>query len=394
MLALAAFNFVVNPYGNFEIPGIPGISELHLGFNRQPVLAKALAVERIRPASIILGNSRPESGYDPGYDGLVELPAYNLAVGGAGIGEVRRLFLETVAAGGLKRVLLAVDLTMFDPSLETTQRIPDAFLLTDEFGRIPGAGRKWRRLVFTLLSGTAASDSWWSLRHQNDPEVAYLPSGQRDESADERQIERRGGSRVVSLRAESLLLEHTLRDVASASFRGRYAALLGKVREIVAVSLQHHIRIDIVISPIHARYSYVYAAAGLWPTYEQWKRDLASIAARSARRVAVWDFSGVSECTSETMPQAGDVTTKMLWFRESSHFRSRLGALVFDRVYGRDDAHACSGFGLELDARNLEDPLARQRAALKRWISSHPDDVSEIDALAKQYRRGPALMFE
>lgn len=387
LLALAGFNLLIDPYGNFDMPRISGVNELSLGFNRRPVLSKAFAVSRIRPASVVLGNSRPESGYDPGYGGF-EAPAYNLAVGGAGIGEARRLFLEALAAGRLTQVLLALDLTMFDPSLETTQRIPETFVLADDSGRIAGFDREWRRLAFALLSGTAVLDSWWSFRHQRDPEVRYLPSGLRDESVDERQIERRGGPRGISLRAESALLARTLRDVTSPGFHKSYDELLRELGEIIAISAQHGVRLDIVINPIHARYSYAYAAAGLWPAYEQWKRDLVVAVARPPRAAALWDFSGVSGCTSETMPQEGDATTKMRWFRESSHFRSRLGALVLDQVYGRVGADACPDLGRRLDARSLDATLASQRAALDHWITNHPDDVSEIDGLARRYGRG------
>ena len=390
---LAVFNFIVDPYGNFDVPRISGVNELHLGFNRQPVLAKSLAVARVRPASVILGNSRPESAYDPGHPGFTERPAYNLAIGGAGLGQIRRLFLEALATGRVRQVLLAMDLSTLDPSPETTQRIPDAFMLTDESGRLAWAGRKWRRLAFALLSGSASADSWWSLRHQRDPVVMYLPSGVREESADERQVEREGGHRGASLRTEAAFLATTLRDVAAPGFHKSYHALLGELGEIIALSARHGIRLDIIINPIHARHSYVYAVAGLWPVYEQLKRDLVTAVARSRRPVALWDFSGVNLCNSEPMPPAGDTVSKMRWYRESGHFRPRLGALVLDRLFGRSRADACPGLGTRLEAATLESTLAEQRAALTRWIEGHPEDVAEIDALAKRYVRAssPAL---
>ena len=59
---LAGFNFVVDPYGNFDVPKIAGVNERILGFNHRPLLAKSLAVSRIRPSSIILGNSTAGCG--------------------------------------------------------------------------------------------------------------------------------------------------------------------------------------------------------------------------------------------------------------------------------------------------------------------------------------------
>ncbi len=363
---LAVFNFIVDPYGHFDVPRIPGINELTLGFNHRPLLGKSLAVSRIRPASIILGNSRAESAYDPGHWGFAE-PAYNLSTGGADLGQVRRYFLEALATGRVRQVLLATDLTMFESLPEAQQG-----------------------LAFILLSGTTSSDSWWSLRHQRDPVAIYLRSGVREESYDEAQVERQGGHRSASLDTESVFLATALRDVDSPGFRERHEAMLAQFREIVAVSAQHGIRLDIVINPIHARYSYVYAAAGLWPVYEKWKSDLAAVVARSPRTVALWDFSGVSECTAEPMPAEGDAATKMRWYRESGHFRPRLGKLVLDRVFGHGSEDPCPGLERPLETAALEGTLAGQRAALKRWVASHAGDVAEIDALARRHGRGPS----
>jgi hypothetical protein len=277
---------------------------------------------------------------------------------------------------------------MFDPSLQAAQNIPEVFMLTDESGRVAGAGRKWRRLAFILLSGTASADSWWSLRRQRDPAVDYSPSGLRDESEDERKLEREGGHRSASLLTESAFLSTTLRDVASPRFRHGYDTLMGELRELIALSAQRGIRLDIVINPIHARHSYVYAAAGLWPAYEQWKRDLVAAAESVHGAATLWDFSGVSACTSEPMPAQGDAATKMRWYRESGHFRPRLGNLVLDTVYGAGGTDACPGLGIRLESATLDATLSRQRAALARWVAVHPADVAEIDALAKRYGRG------
>ncbi|HTQ75000.1 MAG TPA: hypothetical protein VMI74_12015 [Burkholderiales bacterium] len=396
MLALLAmFNFVVDPYGNFDVPRISGVNERPLGFNRQPLLAKSLAVTRIRPESIILGNSRPESAYAPRYSGFFESPGYNLAVGGAHLGQVRRYFLEALATGRLRQVLLTTDISMFDPSQETSQHIPDVFMLTDESGRPTDARRKWLRLAFVLLSGPASADSWWSLRHQRDPVVDYSSAGVREESANDRQVEREGGHRSASWRTESAFLAQSLRDVGTPGFPRAYDAMLAQLGDIVALSARHGVRLDIVIDPIHARYSYVYAAAGLWPLYRKWKRDLVELVARSHYPVGLWDFSGVSQCSSEPLPPEGNTTTRMRWYWESGHFRPRLGKLVLDMVYGGRSANQCPGLGGRLEPGTLDAALAAQDSALDRWIESHPVDVAEIDALAKRYGRdlAPANSF-
>jgi hypothetical protein len=134
----------------------------------------------------------------------------------------------------------------------------------------------------------------------------------------------------------------------------------------------------------------VYAASGLWPFHEKWKRDLAAAVDQSPRHdlVSLWDFSGISPCTAETMPANGDAVLSMRWYRESSHFRRTLGDLVLDRVFGSHADAVCPGLGLRLETSTVEAALVHQRAALERWIKSHPEDAAEIDKLAKQYGRG------
>lgn len=387
LAAIGGFNGFIDPYGHFGGWRAEGVNKLPLGFNHRLRLAKALAVSRLRPATIILGNSRAEGGYDADYPGFAERPAYNLALGGAGLGEARRYLLEAAAAGRLRQVVLALDLAMFEPALRIQEESDDSVLLTDESGKAGDPGRKWRRLAFVLLSGTACDDSWWSLTHQRKPVAIYLPSGRRDESADQDQVLREGGHRAASRRMEATFLAGSLRDTASAEFRRSYAATLEQLREIAALAEERDFRLSLVINPIHARFSYMFAAAGLWPFYEQWKRDLLAIAATRPQRVALWDFSGVSPCTAETMPPLSDHAISMRWYRESAHFRPVLGERVLDRVFDRAADEACPDLGWRLEPKNVETILARQRDALARWIGENAEDAAEIAAAARSQGR-------
>ena len=385
--ALAGFNAFIDPYGHFDPPKISGVNELPLGFNHRPLLAKSLAVSELAPATIILGNSRAEAAYDPQHHAITLRPAYNLAIGGAGLAMLHRYFLEALAAGGLRQVILALDLTLFDPAANTADTSLDTVLLTDATGMPAGDSRKWRRLAFILLSGTTSSDSWWSFTHQGKPVAIYGRSGLRDEAYDIAQVAREGGPRRASLRVESTFLASTLRDVESEKFRASYATTLAALQEIVDLSARHGIQLKLIINPIHARQSYALDAAGLWPLYENWKRDLVSAAQRSPELVSLWDFSGVSSCTAENLPTDANAASTMRWYRESSHFRRVLGNRVLDRVLGRPDDGACPGLGQRLEPATLAAALAEQRAALRHWVETHAADAAEIEGLAKQYGR-------
>lgn len=386
LLLLAGINAFMNPYGYFDAPKFPGINELALGFNHRLPLAKALAVDHLRPAAIIVGNSRAETGYDPEHRAFSsDRPAFNLALGGANIQTARRYILETIAAGRLRHIVLALDFSMFDPSV-WKQEPEGEVLLTDADGHRRGAWHEGKRLATILLSGTALSDSWWSLTHQRRPVAKYLPSGLRDDAADIDQVMREGGHHNASVKSESSFLSVALRDMESPIGRDKYHRALQELRSIVSIARDRGIRVTLVLNPIHARQNYLFSTAGLWPAYEQWKRDMVAASAEG-KQIELWDFSGASSCTSEPLPAGNDIVSRMRWYRETSHFRRVLGDKVLDRIGGHGTDADCPDFGDPLRAATVTDTLAAQRRRMDEWIARHPRDVAEIDALARQYGR-------
>jgi hypothetical protein len=179
-----------------------------------------------------------------------------------------------------------------------------------------------------------------------------------------------------------------LRDLVSPQGRASYQRALAELHDIVAATDAHGVRLTLVFNPVHARQNYLFEAAGLWPAYEQWKADMLAATGR-AKGSVLWDFSAVSPCTAERLPPRGDTVTRMRWYRETSHFRPALGNKVLDRVGGLGPDTECPDFGEVLAIETLPHSLAEQRRRLADWVARHPQDVAEIDALARQYGRHP-----
>jgi len=384
LAGIALFNWFINPYGYFNAPRLKGINEKTLGFNHRLRLAKALAIDKIRPATVIVGNSRAEAGYDPEHSGFTAPPVYNLAMGGGGMDETRRYLLEALALGEVRHIVIALDFTMFDATSWNQGNPYQANLLSDETGTIGSPTWGWHRLGRTILSGDALSDSWWSLMHQSKPVAVYLPSGLRDDESDLAQVAREGGSRSSSKRVEASFLASTLKNTETEIFRRGYRNTFTQLGMIAALTADRDIRLTLLINPIHARHSYLFESAGLWPTYEQWKRDVVALTLKGAELL---DFSAVSPCTAEPLPAAGDTTTAMRWYREIAHFRRALGNEVLDRALLGRKSIPCGDFGQRLDAFSIETALKSQRQALVAWMATHGDDVADIDARARQFGR-------
>ena len=82
---VGAFTYAVDPYAMWANAARPGWADNKPTLHRRTRLAKPYQIESFRPRTVILGNSRAESGIDP--DGAAwpaqSRPVFNLAIGGS-----------------------------------------------------------------------------------------------------------------------------------------------------------------------------------------------------------------------------------------------------------------------------------------------------------------------
>jgi hypothetical protein len=141
----------------------------------------------------------------------------------------------------------------------------------------------------------------------------------------------------------------------------------------------------IFIPPVHALQLETIRVAGLWPTFEQWKRDAAQAVAEETgdHPIPLWDFTGFKDRVAENVPPAGDKTTRMKWYIDSSHFTPALGGLVLDRMFpsAAPDNNA-TDLGVALTPANVEGHLDKLRADREAYAAAHPDEIEWLRQLA------------
>ena len=139
------------------------------------------------------------------------------------------------------------------------------------------------------------------------------------------------------------------------------------------------IRLIVICPPIHARFQEALAAAGAWPIYEEWKRQ---IALRTRLRqtpvtgygvVELWDFSLFNEITCEALPAEG--TRPMRYFSDSAHFTPDFGHIILDEVL-----KGTPRLGVRLDQTDIEGHLSGLRAELQRFRIANPGVVADVRA--------------
>ncbi|MBI3796729.1 MAG: hypothetical protein HY268_07150 [Deltaproteobacteria bacterium] len=111
------------------------------------------------------------------------------------------------------------------------------------------------------------------------------------------------------------------------------------LRSIVKQCRTEGINLYLFITPSHARDLEAIRVLGLYPLFEQWKRDMVNVLAAEAAQhpgeqpIPLWDFSGYNTLTTEDVPSAAEKGKPMQWYWESSHFKKELGDLVLDRLF-------------------------------------------------------------
>jgi hypothetical protein len=85
LLALVAtINLLVDPYGLFRVVRIDGFNAIKSQAGQRAVVFKRQGAERMRPNTLVLGNSRAEIGFDPqspAWPASMQ-PVFNLALPG------------------------------------------------------------------------------------------------------------------------------------------------------------------------------------------------------------------------------------------------------------------------------------------------------------------------
>jgi len=372
-------NLIVDPEGRFDLVTIPGVNqektEIMEAGGRT---AKALALEQGEYDAVILGSSRSENGLDPHYPAFGTRRVYNAALQGSNFYETYQVFTFAKKTGHLKTVVLGLDFLLFSDKREVAGDFPDS----------PFAGTNhWLSNLKYLVSPDTFSSSLQTVQDNRARRRSrYTAQGMRGRPplADEGRVNHRDLF-IKILTRNFLVSEETYGAFSYGPDR------VEMFRSLVNQCRAEGIALSVFIPPGHARDLEALRVLGLYPLFEQWKRDLVSVLVADAARhpdrkpFQLWDFAGYSTLTTEDVPLATEKGKPMRWYWESSHFKKELGDLVLDRLFDyHDPGHVVPrDFGVILTPENLEAHLALVRAQQKHYSETHPQEVAEVEYLAK-----------
>lgn len=382
LLVTATINLTIDPYGTFRLVDIPELNRIKPYPDHDLAVIKNHALRHVAPQALILGNSRAEVGLDPehpawraaGYESV-----YNAAVAGGGPSTAAKLADRAFRSERPPRfILLGVDFFDFPvaPNSKEAWREP---------ADSPQADSLWRLRATLTMQALLDSAITVVRQFQRNPEQ-LTPLGHNPllEYIDISKAE--GYWVLFRQRAEENARNHARKPKNLFLAGSRTSPSFEGIRDIVRQAIRSDAELCLVIYPYHAQLLLMIDELGLWPLFEEWKRELVHLVEDEARtatgRRIVMDFSGFSDYAGEAIPEKNDRRTSTRWYWEAGHFKKSLGDVMLDAILRREQTPPGSrNFEAELSSRNMERHLAQQRSAKEDFRQTHPELVREIRSL-------------
>ncbi len=385
-IAIAGFCAIVDPLAIYRIVNREGFNERKSEYQLYARIAKPVQIEFHQPERLAFGSSRVDLAMPVEYGpAAAQYPnSFNAGLNSANLRSILEVLQHASTVGEVKDVLIGVDFYMFNGMNQMPYMYPD---MLASLNPNPWK-RRFQQISTTLFSPGMVDASIATLRHQAGPPKRKL-TGQ---AYIEGEIEdaREDGYENQFRRYEDGLVRHVWTPCRDNRFAYRYAGhpdTIAMFRQILDLSASEGFRLTLFIAPVHARMLEVLDAAGLWPQYEQWKRDMtAMIEAANNPAITLWDFSGYHDYAVEPIP--ADPAATMRWYIDSSHYTEALAEIMLDAMYDTRTA-----FGAALNSTMLEAHLAELRAARDDYRAKHPGQYTVLHErtlrlLAEKQRNG------
>lgn len=366
-VAVALFNLAVDPYTTFNTPAILGFNKVKPEQDKQVRLYKAIAITRIQPKIVFIGSSRTEFGLDPSHPVFQEdQPAYNLAVTGANMYEAKRYLDHAIAnQPNLKKAIIGLDFFMFNEQAQNAPDFRESRLETSQVILIDKINS-----LFSIDAFIASLSTIQSNRTETNALGYFHPDGRRVVRYYKKHVYLNPSNRWIfkaGLRQNRTLIGGNETEEGS-RISEKY---LNSLKAIVQICQTRKIECQFFISPSHVSQWEFIKLSGVWPLFEQWKREVVKI-------TPVWDFSGYNSITIEP------IGPRMQYYLDNSHYLKPVGDLLLNRIFQYREETVPADFGVKIAPENIESHLEKIRSDREAWAKDNPDEVKWVQRVKEK----------
>jgi len=363
----AAINAFIDPYEQFHFTSVDGInSEKYNGGSR---ISKSIKVTTHQFSTLIMGTSRAEIGFSTSHLAWQERPVYNLSLNAASMDEVYKVFQYARAQHSPKVLFLSVDLLMFNRH----NKLPIDFERSLFSGISP-----FHSAIQSLLGFDTLNQSRKTFRRNiKGIKSYYTPSGQRiGQYVFKKPITKYGQRALFWNALTSQYIQNTFTYKNFVFDPKKMLAL----KNIIHICYKEHIKLYIIIPPIHALQLETMVQMNLWHDFERMLRDILSIAQHT--NTPVYDFTSWEGINAESLPHPQDIHKHMTWYWEASHFKETLGNKVIKAVLTDKKEEA---FGLLLNTQHIDAYLKQKRSSRALYLKRHQYDIQSLWRLLQKH---------
>lgn len=399
-LALVAMvNFIIDPYDMYRAIDIKGLNKIKPAIYNRVRLLKAYEIRRVEPEGLLLGTSRYHLGFDPESPQwrTQALPRYNAAFDGATTKEMYYYLRHAQAVNPLKEVVLGLDTYHPTESPGFVRPGFDESVLFDNDSFMAFL-EVWINDLRILTSWDTLKDSWRTVFSQKAGEPRWLKeSGQRSgklffRRPDENYM--KFGPRYyfdeidkleVGFKLEWKIPAPKMPKIYPPPVAPKADPLtsMDYIRKIIKFCVQNNIKLTVLFSPSHVHQLEIERITNGWWSLHNAKRKVVEIlSTQNYENIPLWDFSGYSEITTEKLPPV-DSFREMKYYWDSSHFKEKVGDMVFERMFNSD---ADSSFGVRLTEENVESHIQNMEEEGRSYRVQHSEAISRFKAWVQQYK--------
>lgn len=369
-IAAAILGVLVDPYYVYGTPTLAGWNSIKPRVYQHAVIAKRYQIGRIRPTTLLLGNSRIEIGLDPESSSWpAEMqPVFNAAVSGAGLATAVEMLCAGVATHTVKTVILGLDIVDFlttvpAPATARDSKLQPANGCATESDH--GVLQVWRDRLATTLTIDAIWDDFATLAGQ-DPAgaVTMTPLGY-NPLQEYRVFVARDGYRTLFTQKKAMYERQFAHYRAPDFSKPVDIPELRDLHRLIDIAGAHNIKLILLIHPYHADFLEMLHRLDLWLGFKDWKRALVKLIGdeTAGPAISLFDFSGYNEYSTESVPPIGS-PREMKWYWEPGHYKAALGDQMLRSIF-----HGESEFGHRLTALNVNQVLIDIDTAREEFIS-------------------------
>lgn len=334
--------------------------------------AKVLNSIWYRPQVALFGSSNVWSYVNPLSPSLRQpdgRAAYNFGLPGVSMLEIAAAFHHVVALGNLRRGVVGLEFFMFAGNRPIPGAV-DTMPLADQ--------RRYREKIWGYVSRHLLSIG--ALQKSLSAEIRnIIPAASATEAGPLRALDNERLQEMIHRadREQTTALYWSDRPFLFIDQESR--STFDALRSMIAVAQREGVRLDLYLTPHHARAYELIRGIGLWPKYRAWMRELAKISDETG--TCIVDFGSYSDLTTDVEAAVGPSAI----FRthpDSIHMGHELAMRIIDSL----GAGSCSDRqdeGAALSGASIEGYLEEVEARRERFARANPLFVADVAALAR-----------